>query len=707
MGLFSDKTMLTAGVSVSPLVQHKPNLARDAIIRATLNDWDKTATITDALIAGYPINPDKYYEYGAKQDGFVNGLPDGAIISEQPKIEIFKQRAAAQFGFSVSEVTFSEARHGFPNAREALWNWIHKNYFVDYNYGKIEDDNFPNSLGYPTTTSNESISSGTEVYADYEGIQTAGTQTPIVRNWSDTHDVTVNTHVADLNNRSYIAVFTRDGTGDFRTYYYIYDPVTNVYPDLDPDNEQSQNSPYYPIMPLVINKRFINEAEDAQLYITGNALLDHVNMDIDTIQEALRDNPDVNKVDDSFVCLGIPIGRNHTQSEEAIKYLYMYFEYLKGTETVTKQEHIDSVSEGRPKFNRFKITDAEFDMELIWNYIDVTTESHFGHPPGYTISWQVDSGVPYDPTDDSFVSPDLLILTKYTNNSKTQIIVRGVFHVSYVIQKKPTVNTLRSVFSNEETIESDGFFVPLNKTVIDRMSKKEKTAVTFEAVILVTYAIERTKIKWYQRKAFWNFIRLVVFIVSIVYASPQLSVMVEAAASEIVAMVIESILVDFLIDQAVGYMLGMLVDAIGGELALVLAAVAAAYGATSALTTVTVNLALPLATELMKISSLMVEKINQHTKRKYEDLVDEIDDFTKEAKQAMEELKEASASLVNGYFDPLWYIESSGIVSGESPSEFFTRTLLVSNDVASLDSISNYVDNQLTLPNGNDLINKL
>lgn len=708
MGIFSDKTVLTGGVSITPLVQHKPNLARDAILRATFNDWDKTASIVDAYISGYSVDPEKMYKYAEDPNGFVNGLPSGEQIIRLPKLELFKEVAASHFGLLVSDITHLRTlEFGLPDAVHVAWEYCHIHFGRNDNgvqHANLEQSNgdlckvvdavFVEEAGVwkiQINFQNLSALRDPNFPEFFSNVYDLGGSLSIVSPTSDCYYISFNTLTKQtVSNR----------------YYHTYQASLNLHPELNPDDSVNQGVPFYPIMPIRINGQFITEQANNQLWTTGTKLLENINVDIQTMQDALADNPDIDQVDDSFITLGVPIGRSFELDQDMLAYLFEYFEYLKTTETVSSTEFAQSVSAGSPKFNRYRVTDREFDTEVVWNYIDTQIDPGRPGKPVYEIYYYTHPG-DYDPTKDDFYSLDYITIIRRSEESVKTLIVRGLFNVAYVIQKKPTITTLRNAVSTrpeDVDLYSEGLFIPLDRNILNRFNNKRKTSVAMQSTILVNYAIQKTKIDWYKRKAFWNFVRIVVFIVSIVTYSPQLSVIVEGVVSEIVTMIIESIIIDLLIEQAVGYVLSLLADTFGGEFALILAAIAAVYGASSAITSITIDVALPLATELMNLSGLMVNKINEHTRSEVKKLQDEQNEFLLDAMEAERNLKEASSTLIDGYFDPLWYMQKSGIVTGETPDMFYNRSLLVNNDFASLDTISNYHSNQLSLPSTNDII---
>lgn len=713
MGIFSSKTVITVGTSISPLITEKPNLARSAILRASFNDWEYTPTIIDALLSGYNIDPRGYYNYGKNK--YYYKLPEGHIPQLVVRDEELLNVLASLNNVLPSAIEVIDTDYDTYDETVA-GNWfLVKQGDLDIKTGLISNLPFIPD-GEVARIDSVSIN---EKYIDNDGLSVPEIVSVAVSaqithfNPNTPEQTTQIEHFEriapeDINllsffNKAYNTTYKilDETTGEYSTeLYFIYDPELNTYPELNVFEEEDLDSPYYPIVPIRKDKEWVDETFPA--YETSVKILNYLSVDMHAIQDALRDNPDVDDVDDSFILLGMPIGKDHDRDSIDCKYLYRYFEYLASISKVDKEKFESSLSGKRPAFNVIDIRDTGFRTSLYWNYVesrefDFYSESRAGTYELKHFSNRVNAR---KTTDKNFYSKDHIEIWYHNEATKKVDVIKvsGLYHVSDVYFGKKVINTITSVFTPIEDERTDGFFLPLSEDIMNTLSKREYTHVAFSSLILLNYAVIQTKLKWYQREAFWRLVQVIIIIISIFTIQPQLAALATATVSEIAYLVVQSIVVNYLIGEAIGYVLGLLAEVIGGEaavlIAVIAAAVAAIYGAGGQF-----NLKLPFADEILKISNLMLTEIQKLQNQRAKQLQEEITSFRSEYEALKEEIDAAQDLLgTDGYFNPYWVLEGSSILAGESANDFILRNTNLNPNELSIQAVANFTENALRLP---------
>lgn len=699
---------------MTPLVPEKPNLVKSAILRATFNDWEKTPTIVDALINGYNIDPRAYYRYG--EEDYYYGLPAGhrpQVIVRDAELEdiLASIHGVTTNEINVSILTFSSysqntagrwymAQQGDLDITTGLISgleFVPEGHVAEVNSVEIKevydsgDGNVAPELLYVELTAQL-----THFHPD------TPTQTTDIEHYVG--DITE----ADLNlkrfdNRAYNAVYKvlNTETNEYSVdLHFIYDPDLELYDELDVYEEEDLDSPYYPIAPIRLDKEWLEDGHPA--YESVSKILKYISTDINDIQEALRDNPDVDDIDSSYILLAMPIGKDHPRDNIDCKYLYKYFTYLKNSSRTDKEKFESSLNQANVASNIIQIRDSDFRTSLHWNYVEEDEEFYNENKAGqYEMFFYLD----YDSDekvgkDDNFYSKSYIQINYHDKLTETAKVIRvhGLYHVSEVYHEKVVINTLSSVFHWDEDERTDGFFIPLSEDIMNTLSKRDYTHVAFSGLILVNYAIVKTKIKWYQRKAFWRLVQIVLVIISIWTMQPQLAALASYTASEIAYLVIQSIVVNYLIGEAIGYVLSILADVIGGEAAVLIAAIIAAvamiYGVGGQF-----NLKLPFADEVLKLSNLMMTEIEKLQQIRAKRLQEEITSFKSEYEQLQEEIDVARDLLdTDSFFNPYWVLEGSSILAGESSSDFLLRNINPNPNELSIQAVTNFTENALRLP---------
>jgi hypothetical protein len=751
VGLFSSKKVITTGVAISPLMGDKPNLIRNAIIKATINELPYVPTIVESLLAGYNVDPDAYYRQGLTEK-YRLGLPQGNVPRIQDRSSEAKQVIADLEGVSVSSIKFNtqpvygilsddflgriftqqvqanyiEPETGIDLIQGADVNGFSANRvaeylgtgFLTYDFGDeredetifVEEQDTDLSITYKVYNPNDRAN--TEVQQAI-GYSLKGNNTP--------EFLTVTDWEFNLYSCSYQL---SNGSGGFLAEkYWSYQASSNLYPSLAIFDEEDLNSPYFPIVPIRINKQMVSPEHDIELYSNEgfidevDDILSTVGLGLEQLQTALKDNPDVGDIDDAYVMFNIPFGNDHDGSllysskpQSVLRYCYAYFEYLYNeVQTVDKQTFLASESAVQgtseaPVYNLLRINDSEFRQILHWNYIEIIDEpwvevGESGRREG-THRMGGRNFEDISPTETNFYSQAELWFYVYNDEvqTATKIIISGIYTENNVYSNKSVVNTMWDSFIVNADNPKDGLFIPVSYNILTTLSRRDQDEVSFSSLSLVIYALKVTTIKWYKRPAFFKLIRIILFVVAIVTQNYYLLTL-DLAVTEVALLIIQSIIINYISGEVLSLIFKVLVDIIGLEASFILAIVAIAYGASVEMGVINPTNLLPDAALILEASSVLTGAVTNKIKKDSFKLLDEFKDLQEDTEKQQEEIEALGFSTDIGI--DVNDLVNSVLIRPESPDAFFQRTINPTGGLSTLDTVNYYYDNALS----NDLNN--
>lgn len=756
MGLFSSKTVINTGVAISPLLQEKPNLVRDAILKASFNDLPYVPVIVDAIVNGYNIDPRAFYRYGDTGD-YLLGLPNGHVPKVNVRTDAVKELIAS-FHPSVdaSEINYQTLTYKTPSDDEVSRYLFQLKYnpdtitgYATEGYASLPDGYvFEYAYGYLTSRITDEYEDSTLTYydSDYslrdlfckltinifdpdnrEATLTQETITFPIKSDSEPSQFIADT-LETWEEVVYVVQYQLpDGSGGLGVpLMFMYDIDVGTYPDLDVYDDDQLDSPYFPIVPIRIDQQMVG-AEDheislysseSELYDQADTLLGYVGLDMETLQTALEDNPDINDIDDCYVVFGMPFGSEHdgaiassSKTKAEIKYLWKYLNYLKDeVQTVDKEAFLASeetaIANGTaPLFNVLHIRDSELITAIYWNYIDVeevdymapfSTSQYRGRKSDWVYS--LTGSLKEEPSaeNDDFYCQSAMHV--YYHDDTAQKSYKLVFHGVYIYQNvysgKAVINTLWDSFIINADEPKDGFYLPLSWNILQTLNTREENEVAFGSLILVSYAIKKTKVKWYQRAAFLNLVRIVIFVIAVYTQNYQL-LSLNVTASQLAYIIIESIVVTLASQAFLSVIFKALVDIIGVDAAVFLAVIATAVGALDGAELIDLAATMPTAVQMLELVSALSDAIVNSVNEKIQDIQSQLETLKSEAEEIQEEIDAANELLGDVGVDINTVIQK--VMTAEYPDQFFLRTLSTDIGYTSLDTVDYFYDNALKL----------
>ena len=690
MGLFSkDKYVTTVGTSGSPLMDRLPTPLKDAILGSIASNG--TVGISESILrsnlAGFHADVKAFYNYGKNR--FYRGLPEGTFTQgflDHGKItKAVKDKFGEEAYVVETSYTLADAHH------------------VALEY---------NALHYPDTdeTVQDAFFSGTTI--TYLHMPSMEEITGTALNQANSTD--------DMYNITYKI------QGDSKSLYWTYNPASNEYPEWLPlIGEREWGTPFYPVVPVRENKVMIDagywmdHAYDGTKIRNPNhtpseketqtkQILNKLGVGVHDITKALEENPDIANVDDAFVLMGLNIQTEYSDSRD---YLMKFFKYL-SLESDVSQEMYDAWANppddeegnpvapvGPPPSNEFNIREADLDVTIAYNFIGVV--QHAGELDGYkryecksrTVINEALPTMYY--TGNSYIE-----FTKQYDGYYEVVTVHGITHYSTVWDGEGVLKTLEDSIVKEGGEFTDfGFFIPVNREILQSYSGKMEAAIAGDALLLFVHSYTREYVKWYKRESFLKVFQVVVWIVAIVLA------VFTAGQSITAAVAIEAAMTAVMIGLAVKIIVKVLAKVLPTDILIaisaVLAVVGMVYGVNVGMTEMLTAIDVVNAVSQIALGSI-AESMALDTQAIYaemNELSQEYDDWLSDWNEESESLERDSASG-QAYAEA---VRTQRHIPYEEPNTFFARSLLTNPGVLALDSCAQFVGNALSLPKDHNI----
>lgn len=686
MGLFSSKKTFIESSS-QLLVEETPNLIQDSIVTSVLDNRN----IADDLVANYL---DSLHMKGKQlrryaKTNYTYGLPDGEINYLTPKDDL---------------------------VRIVLKNELNTNVFIESNIVDIANaERFAlpylyNDFGYDDTTqvvSNPPINTDNAVSdVVYESSQfLSNTELEMTFSYStlfgalvlDTYVQTVDVEVHSIY--YHVTYYKVNGKGEFLSdrLFWFYDPSTHQYPTLDLPENIKEESQYYPIVPLREHQVNLTDAahKDTELYKTSKRVLNFWDINFQQLGDAVHESPDINDVDHIYVMAGVDIADDH---EPVLRYLHEYFSYLYLRSDVTKEDfdywNANKEDTSPPPVNVITISDANYKMDLAYNYINYSIENEVIGDID-SIERIVSTGRRIHNEKYSYEYSEYT-LKKQINSTQVEVItVFGLYHINYVYSDATVDTSLRDAFNDED---KNNFIVPININVADNLNLFHANSLMYYAIRVVYNTKITKKLKWYESGLFQFFVKVVAVVLAI-YGFYVIGKAIVTAAAIGIAAVAEVVIQAVLISVAVNIAMEFLVNVIGIEGAFAIVLIAAAASAASGNPSVGSigSYKLPTAIDMLQITNTLIDAFDTQVQEAIEDVFSEAKEFKEEAEELMEAL-EATDRDDFGLNPYSLNILTTSMGDYETAEEFINRTTYSDNiGILSLETPSTFVDRMLKL----------
>lgn len=540
-----------------------------------------------------------------------------------------------------------------------------------------------------------------------------------------------------------------------RSHYYLYQLGSGKQPSLDQWLQSATlSSPYYPAVPLRVNNMDMchENKKDTPLYKTSKKLMTRLGMDIDELAKSLNDNESIGEIDYAFVAFGVKL---NAPSQESKRYLYNYFEYLRGISDsgINKSSYktwVDENVEHRqtqrmafsasmasmasspedglggggsantpPGINKVEIFSKKnradnYDIKIQWNYIDTTIKEGVVFP-GAGIG-DVDISMSGVRTEISFLGKDMALDSSLLfarrqvgENSYEELEISGLYYENFIYQGKSISISAYDAFHDEN---QEGFIIPLNQQIVKSMSLVDLTDLSYHCSHMVINTYQVVKKKWYQTGWF----KVLLFIVAVAVivmtwgtATPvvisflgvtltvtgTLMIVLAATLYALSMMIVMNLLTKVAV-QVFGEKWGPIIVMVGALFTMQYGQIATRAAAGAATTTVT-------AAQVMQVSTTLLNAYGHYQGVKAREELKGLQDVQKQWDKKFKELEEMSERMLGtstNLLDIHGMIDATYEIYFEPMDQFLSRTLLVGGDIVEITNgqIENMTDIGLALP---------
>jgi hypothetical protein len=457
-----------------------------------------------------------------------------------------------------------------------------------------------------------------------------------------------------------------------------------------------------------------NEDKTTEWYKQSKKLLKKINMDYDTICDAVHENPDIADVEQAMMWWAVEADSTDQQDRE---YLYRYFDkrfnemggqpYDLNHEDLTPNQVGALINNAAMVIqdNRFKMAlshqgmfrrvyagsigpvDSYSSGELLLGVEYVATQTNEGGDVSYITSYPL---------------PSHYYRKQISEGWYEEIMIFGMEMKYFIYGDYNTTGD-----GDDDDTRTDLLQIPVDIELCKDMSLLQKEKFFSRTMQFIFNSRVTVKIKWYQSTFFSFFIIIVAFAIMIYTgAFTGLDSFIAGAAAMTGAQLVTTIAITGLQYLAVSFAFKLFVKVVGVKIAFLVAIIALAAG-------VAVNVegglggsflknALPNAQDLLKVGTNLSKAVNAEMAGDMAEMGKQMELLKSEAARLDKELTAAADVLFeDSKLTPY-------IVPHEIPEDFFNRTVHSGNiGMISIDAVGNYVDRMLTLPTLYDTIGEL
>lgn len=509
---------------------------------------------------------------------------------------------------------------------------------------------------------------------------------PKTEKYYDMEDFTHKTREVYENEPDFIqAAYLVNDEVKFFNYEYLSGNTTL---DNNIDFDEGMGT-YFPRLYLRINQKDMVDSQDARYKAHTNKYCRALGLNLEDITKKVKEGIGDNLDSTRDIYISMVARPNVNLNDQLIsKYLYNYFEDL----------YKASVKE----YGDYKRRPVSLDVSD-----NVASQSISCNG----IIKRINVGVAKN-KDNALLKKGEYCITRFLDLDTNAILKRGwahsfIYQITddkyitvdvYNLESKANVKGHTAHVSND----SDELFVPLDLRIVGKLSQLEQEQLFHKCLHIQITLLKVTKVKWYQRGAFKLVVAAIGIAISFFTAgagTPIATILINAAINTAVGMAI-SIAVSALIKLAIKLGLDI-------ETATLLATVAeiAMLAYSKGQSSITLR-----ADKLMETVNIAFNNYQKSVNVKMTQLQNEFNRLAKEFKDKYEELDEVRKSLLTKSvplsLDLLLDKQVSDnryqVNLGETPEDFYTRSMFF--DVTGLDVkyINNYVELSTQLPSFTD-----
>lgn len=530
---------------------------------------------------------------------------------------------------------------------------------------------------------------------------------------SDTNNIVPDAETPDvppgLDGQDYYQAnyeYVSNGVTHKETFIYLYGSGVNT----KLDNLFTVGDKFGQYIPRVYarlwgKKLNSDEFKDSPEYKSQTGMCRQIGMNWSNwVDEVHKSVGSVDKVSQIYMTYSLPA---NTTDQLTLRYLFQYFSDMYGKLPNVKPEssfgdlNRTYLAIGSKQGQTFEIKDKYYTQRMSFDsigYVDVS--GSIG--PVDTMQYEL-----------------ITNLIRVGRPGSTSIFRPQSKVTCHVYRKQMTTNTYREfrvyalsisevIPGGKDTVgagDDAELLIPVDLSVIEGFSMKELEILYSKAMHIVLNTIQVVKTKWYQTGLFKAIMIIIAIVVS--YFFPPAGVAMWSWMAAVYA-VVQAVVIGLIIQVAVKLLVKLGVDV--GTAAAIIAVIAMFYGGFTALSRTT-GIGGVTSIQLLQISSQAFSASSQGFALQTQKAVKEFNSLMADLTEEQADLQRKAQELGMGNHGPLLMFEppiSIGIRMGESPDDYFERSVHVTNLASTVYSLTEMnVDMGLQLPSTYAILNSL
>lgn len=388
-------------------------------------------------------------------------------------------------------------------------------------------------------------------------------------------------------------------------------------------------------------------------------------------------------------------------------YLFNYFETIYGklpnVKATTNYGDLnrDYLAGGSKQGQSYEIKDNGYTQRVRFDSIAYQDIAGSLGPVGTTQSGMSDKLVQVGrPGSTSSFRPFSKVTMHYYRKQLTTTTYR-----EYVVYGLSTEEIVEGGNTTRASGEAEELLLPIDLSIEHGFNMRQLEELYTKAMYIVLNTLQVVKTKWYQTGIFKAIMFIIAVVVSYFYPPAGVAMYSWMAAAYAV---VQAVVIGLLIQVAVKLLVKLGVDV--GAAAAIVAIVALIYGGFTALTKTT-GIGGVTTIQILQISSQAFSASSQGFALQTQEAIKDFNSLMADLSAEEAEIQRKAKELGMGQHGPLLMFEppvSIGVRMGESPDDYFERSIHVSNVASTVYSLTEMnVDLGLQLPSSTVILNSL
>ena len=321
---------------------------------------------------------------------------------------------------------------------------------------------------------NETIPIGTESNSTNEVIISEDTDTELYESTT----LSIPTYTLS---RYYIAKYYTTDPTDLK--WWLLNASESPYEELNDSTVILSELDMLPVVSIRNGRVDVSPESDLERYESSRKILKTIGIDIDTVLEEVKKNPQANSLEDVFIHFAITPADD---SPVISKALYDMFSFIHNDSSLITSEEDGST------FYSFTFKEDPMNMAVAWIahpvYVKTGVIGNVGSCTHEVVK-----------VDDSF---NLICRKQMSSNTYSELVMEAISNVT-IIDRGNHLGT------NSSTPEREDFMIPLSYYLVKKLNPMEQAELFHRSLRITLYALEVTDLEWYETESFSRYLSVI------------------------------------------------------------------------------------------------------------------------------------------------------------------------------------------------------